>query len=86
MVIWPDAINAQNKLAAVSAQGSTVCVLIRRLNSSCNRSMAFDVRIDFHSDGRVDGGKTLKAGPRSETLHHSLSFSKRDVGILSAIV
>ncbi len=25
-----------------------VCVLIRRLNSSCNRSIAFDVRIDFH--------------------------------------
>jgi hypothetical protein len=30
------------------AEGSTVCVLIRRLNSSCNRSIAFDVRIDFH--------------------------------------
>ena len=35
-------------MAAVSAQGSTVCVLIRRLNSSCRRSMAFVVRIDFH--------------------------------------
>src|ERR1700731_947090 len=35
-------------MAAVSAEGSTVCVLIRRLNSSCNRSIAFDVRIDFH--------------------------------------
>lgn len=25
MVIWPDAIKAQNKIAAVSAPGSTVC-------------------------------------------------------------
>jgi hypothetical protein len=31
-----------------SAEGSTVCVLIRRLNSSCSLSIAFDVRIDFH--------------------------------------
>jgi len=37
MVIWLDAINAQNNMAAVSAQGSTVCVLILRLNSSCKR-------------------------------------------------
>jgi hypothetical protein len=29
-------------MAAVSADGSTVCVLIRRLNSSWRRSMAFD--------------------------------------------
>ena len=28
-------------MAAVSALGRTVCVLIRRLNSSCRRSMAF---------------------------------------------
>ena len=33
MVIWPDAINAQNIIAAVSADGSTVWVLMRRLNS-----------------------------------------------------
>ena len=31
----------------------TVCVLIRRLNSSCKRSIAFDVRIDFHWLGCV---------------------------------
>ena len=31
-------------MAAVSADGSTVCVLILRLNSSCNRSIAFVVR------------------------------------------
>src|SRR4051812_27446434 len=48
MVIWPEASSAQNSIAAVSAEGSTVCVLIRRLNSSCNRSIAFVVRADFH--------------------------------------
>jgi len=34
-VIWPDASSAQNSIAAVSAEGSTVWVLMRRLNSSC---------------------------------------------------
>jgi hypothetical protein len=34
-------------MAAVSALGRPVLGLIRRLNSSCNRSMAFVVRIDF---------------------------------------
>jgi hypothetical protein len=37
MVICPEAIKAQNKIAAVSAEGRTVWVLIRRLNSSCKR-------------------------------------------------
>jgi hypothetical protein len=31
-------------MAAVSADGRTVCVLIRRLNSSCSRSIALVVR------------------------------------------
>jgi formate dehydrogenase subunit gamma len=48
MLIWPEASNAHNSMAAVSADGSTVCVLIRRLNSSCNRSMALVVRALFH--------------------------------------
>ena len=48
IVIWPEASNAQNSIAAVSAEGNTVWVLIRRLNSSCNRSMALVVRADFH--------------------------------------
>ena len=48
MVIWPEASKAQNNIAAVSADGSTVCVLMRRLNSSCSRSIAFVVRADFH--------------------------------------
>src|SRR6476620_6245986 len=44
MLIWPEASSAQNNMAAVSAEGSTVWVLIRRLNSSCNRSIAFVVQ------------------------------------------
>ena len=36
MLIWPEASNAQNSMAAVSAEGNTVWVLIRRLNSSCS--------------------------------------------------
>ena len=44
ITIWPDASKAQNSIAAVSADGSTVCVLIRRLNSSCRRSIALVVR------------------------------------------
>jgi hypothetical protein len=40
MLIWPEASSAQNNMAAVSADGSTVCVLILRLNSSCSRSIA----------------------------------------------
>src|SRR5271166_143494 len=35
-------------MAAVSADGRTVCVLILRLNSSCSRSMALVVRALFH--------------------------------------
>src|SRR5215208_5100490 len=34
IVIWPEASRAQNSMAAVSAEGRTVWVLIRRLNSS----------------------------------------------------
>src|SRR3954469_10487937 len=48
IVIWPEASSAQNSMAAVSAEGRTVWVLIRRLNSSCKRSIAFVVRADFH--------------------------------------
>src|SRR5580693_6334555 len=41
ILIWPEASSAQNNMAAVSAEGSTVRVLIRCLNSSCSRSIAF---------------------------------------------
>lgn len=45
--IWPDAISAQNSMAAVSAEGSTVWVLMRRLNSSCRRSIALVTGMRF---------------------------------------
>src|SRR5258708_39773320 len=48
MLICPDASSAQNNIAAVSADGRTVCVLIRRLNSSCNLSIALVVRTLRH--------------------------------------
>jgi hypothetical protein len=60
MLIWPEASNAQNSIAAVSADGSTVCVLIRRLNS-CSRSMALVVRTLRH----WLGGKRVKVKSRS---------------------
>jgi len=47
-VICPLTNNAQNNMQAVSAQGSMHWVLMRRLNSSCSRSMALVVRMDFH--------------------------------------
>jgi len=40
------ASSAQNNMAADSAQRGRVWVLIRRLNSSCRRSMAFEARFD----------------------------------------
>src|SRR5450432_1496516 len=44
MLICPEASSAQNNIAAVSADGRTVWVLIRRLNSSCKRSIVLVVR------------------------------------------
>src|ERR1700744_3651306 len=61
MLICPEASKAQNIIAAASADGSTVCVLILRLNSSCNRSMAFVVRALRH----WPGGKRVKVKSRS---------------------
>ena len=61
MLIWPEASSAQNNMAAVSAEGSTVWVLIRRLNSSCNRSIAFVVR----ALRQWLGGNCTKANNRS---------------------
>jgi len=46
----PEARGAQSGNGTVSAQGSTVRVLIRRRNSSLRRSMALVVRADFHCD------------------------------------
>src|SRR2546430_4308487 len=61
MLIWPEASNAQNSIAAVSADGSTVCVLIRRLTSSCRRSIALVVRALRH----WLGGSRVKVKRRS---------------------
>src|ERR1019366_2597144 len=71
MVICPEAIKAQNNIAAVSAEGSTVWVLIRRFNSSCNRSIAFDVRIDFHwlFGNRVKVNSLSPASSKLSRLH-----------------
>ena len=48
-------------MAAVSAEGSTVWVLIRRLNSSCSRSIALVVRALLH----WLGGRRVKVKRRS---------------------
>src|SRR6478736_6584048 len=61
MLICPEASSAQNNIAAVSADGSTVCVLIRRLNSSCRRSIAFVVLALRH----WLGGRRVKLNRRS---------------------
>jgi hypothetical protein len=47
-VIWPEASNAQNSMAAVSADGRTVWVSMRRLSSSWRRSIALVVLALFH--------------------------------------
>src|SRR5438034_2274411 len=61
MLIWPEASSAQNSMAAVSADGSTVWVLILRLNSSCSRSIAFVVRALRH----WLGGSRVKVNSRA---------------------
>jgi len=61
MLICPAASSAQNNIAAVSADGSTVWVLIRRLNSSCRRSIAFVVLALRH----WVGGRRVKVKRRS---------------------
>jgi len=61
MLIWPKASNAQNNIAAVVAEDRTVWVLIRRLNSSRNRSIAFVVLALRH----WLGGRRVKVKRRS---------------------
>ena len=68
MLIWPEASNAQKNIAAVSADGSTVCVLILRLNSSCSRSIAFVVRALRH----WLGGRRVKVNRRSPAFLHAV--------------
>src|SRR3954451_13808377 len=66
MMIWPEAIRAQNNMAAVAAEGSTVWVLMRRLNSSCSRSMQFVVRALRHWLGgsRAKANRRVRASSR----------------------
>src|ERR1700729_1627749 len=82
MVIWPEANKAQNSIAAVSAHGNTVWVLILSLNSSCSLSMALLVRIDLHWLGgkRVNVNSLSPASSRlSATARHlSAHFRKKD--------
>src|SRR4051794_7176276 len=81
MVIWPEASSAQNSMAAVSAEGRTVWVLIRRLNSSCRRSTALVVRADFHWLGgrRVKVNSLSPASSRlSATARHFSRHVRRN--------
>src|SRR6516162_6576185 len=66
-------------MAAVSAEGRTVWVLIRRLNSSCSRSIALVVRALFHwlSGNRVkvkSRSPLVRSGARSHWLRSASSF------------
>ena len=67
LVIWLEASSAQNNMAAVSDEGSTVWVLMRCLNSSCRRSMPLVVRALFHwlAGSRV---KVNRRSPASSRL------------------
>ena len=73
-MIWPLAINAQNSMQAVSAQGSMHWVVMRRLYSSCKRSMAVVVRIDFH----WSSGKRRKVKSVSRNLAWGRSRSSQE--------
>ena len=55
MLIWPEASNAQNSIAAVSADGSTVCVLIRQL-PRCGRQKKERSGLQSECDELTDKG------------------------------
>jgi hypothetical protein len=67
-VIWPEASSGQNSIAAVSREGGTVCVVMRRLHSSWRRSMAFLARADFPQLG----GRCVKANSASAASFKAL--------------
>jgi hypothetical protein len=66
-------LRPRNNMAAVSADGSTVCVLILRLNSSCSRSTALVVRALRH----WLGGKRVKVKSRSPASSRLLAILRR---------
>src|SRR5258707_1243302 len=81
MLIWPEASSAQNNMAAVSADGSTVCVLILRLNSSCSRSIALVVRALRHWLG---GSRVkVKIGPPQAALDEIVEHGAPSLGALA---
>src|SRR5258708_3089145 len=75
MLICPEASSAQNSMAAVSADGSTVCVLIRRLNSSCSRSIALVVRTLRHWLGGRRGELNSRSPASSRLSATARGFS-----------
>ncbi len=74
-------------MAAVSADGSTVCVLILRLNSSCNRSIAFVVRTLRHWPGgnRVKANKRSPASSRLSATARCLRRHLRDESLATGL-
>jgi hypothetical protein len=74
-----DLSGAQNSMAAVSADGSTVCVLILRLNSSRSRSTALVVRTprDWLGRRRVKVNKRSPASSRLSATARCLSLHLR---------
>src|ERR1700684_467397 len=91
MLIWPEASNAQNSMAAGSADGSTICVLILRLNSSRNRSIAWVVRALRHWLGgsrvkvnsRSPASSRLSATARCLSLHLRMKALRRAWDLLT---
>ena len=71
-------------MAAVSADGSTVCVLILRLNSSCRRSIALVVLALFH----WLGGRRVKANsasPAAVRMKESLRPGLKSIALLPLV-
>src|SRR5713226_7697412 len=81
MLIWPEASSAQNNMAAVAADGSTVCVLILRLNSSCSRSISDRIVIidpedvDHPPALNMFDMKPARVGKYSQTIKEQIEAS-----------
>jgi hypothetical protein len=87
MLIWPEASSAQNNMAAVSADGSTVRVLIRRLRSRVSHYWrqawqgAAD-QTDFHSLRRAVATQLREAEVREADVApcHTSDGGRRGAG------